>query len=103
MEDEYGKDIRKTDEGTLPGDRIFIVEDSQVKFMDRLLLGRDRKERTLDCLLGPGVRNVAYRFYTSYDRRKRGNNTSRVKSEELLKRFRELLGRIRDWVSTAGM
>ena len=103
--EERTTEEERTDEPSLSNSKILVVGDSQVKYLDRTFCARDRKRRTRVCFPGAGVEDVSDRL----DRCMAGegerpivclsvgtNDVGRVRSEELFRRFREALGKIRD-------
>ena len=98
-------DLSKAEEGTLPASKTLIVGDSQVRYLDRAFCDRDRRNRTRVCFPGAGVREVGDRVarVMAGEGSKPivcfsagGNDIGRTTSEELRRRFREALGRVRD-------
>ena len=73
--------------------------------MDRAFCARDRKRRTRVCFPGAGIGHVAERLDRVLSGEGTnpvvclsvgGNDIGKVRSEELFKRYREALGKIRD-------
>ena len=84
---------------------VLLIGDSQVRYMDREFCLKERKKRMRVCLPGAGVKDISDR----YDRIVRGsskeaivvvhvgvNDIGKVRSVELVKRYREIIGKIRD-------
>ena len=95
----------KTDESTLSPGKVVVVGDSQVRGLGRLFCVRDAERRMCVCLPGAGVGDVVERL----DGVLRGegvapvvcisaggNDIGRFRSEELIRRYRQALGRVRD-------
>ncbi len=90
---------------TLPQGRVLVFGDSQVRHLDSVFCARDRKRRSRVCLPWAGIGKVADRLdtYLEKDGTKPivspsagGNDLGKVRSEELIRRFRQALDRIRD-------
>lgn len=62
LEDECGKDSRKKDAGILPGGKILVVGESQIKFMERLFCSRDRRTQIRVCFPGSAVKDCGDRL-----------------------------------------
>ena len=82
---------------------VLVVGDSMVRYLDRTFCEKQRKKRMRVCFPGAGVRDVTER----YDRVVAGsaresvvvlhvgsNDVERVRSEELIGRYRELLEKV---------
>ena len=88
-----------------PGGNILVVGDSQVRYLDRAFCAKDRKHRTRVCFPGAGVGEVSDRIEACMANEgikpivclnAGGNDVGKVCSEELLRRFKEVLGKVRD-------
>ena len=95
----------KADEGTLPAGKVFVYGDSQVRHLDSAFCARDRKNRSRVCLPGAGIGRVSDRLDTSLKNdgtnpivflSAGGNDLGKVRSEELFRKFRQALDRIKD-------
>ena len=96
---------RRADDTSLPKGKILVVGDSQVRFLDRAFCARDRKHRMRVCFPGAGIGHVSERIEACMAGEGTkpivclsagGNDIGRIGSEELLRRFKEVLGKIRD-------
>lgn len=103
--EEEVKEVRKVDANSLPRGNILVVGDSQVRYLDRAFCARDRKRRTRVCFPGAGVGHVSERIEACMANEgikpivclsAGGNDVGKVRSEELLRRFKEVLGKVRD-------
>ena len=99
------EEVRKVVADSLPRGNILIVGDSQVRYLDRAFCARDRKRRTRVCFPGAGVGHVSERIEACMANEgikpivclsAGGNDVGKVRSEELLRRFKEVLGKVRD-------
>ena len=102
--DGTGMEI-KTDETTLSKGKIILIGDSQVRGQGRLFCARDAERRMCVCLPGAGVGDVVERldgvlkgegFAPTVCISAGGNDIGRVRSDELFRRYRQALGRVRD-------
>ena len=93
------------DAGTLPQGKVVVLGDSQVRHLDSAFCGRDRTRRTRVCLPGAGIARVSARLDTCLEENGTkpivvlsagGNDLGKVRSEELIGKFRLALDRIRD-------
>ena len=84
---------------------VLVVGDSRIRYLDRTFCEADRKGRMSCCLPGAGVKDVADRF----SRIVKGtgeealvvvhvgvNDVRKVRSEELVARYRELLRKVKE-------
>ena len=84
---------------------VLVVGDSRIRYLDRTFCDKDRQRRMTCCLPGAGVKDVMER----YGRIVKGtgkeaivvvhvgvNDIGRVRSEELLMRYRELLREVKE-------
>ena len=84
---------------------VLVVGDSRIRYLDRTLCDKDRERRMTCCLPGTGVKDVVKR----YRRIVKGtgkeavvvvhvgvNDVGRVRSEDLLLRYRELLREVKE-------
>lgn len=98
----------KTDETTLSSrkkGKIVVVGDSQVRGLGRLFCARDSERRMCVCLPGAGIGDVADRLEGVLAGEGEaptvvisagGNDIGRTRPEEIFRRYREALGRVRD-------
>lgn len=105
LEDQCTGDSRKTDETTLSTGKVVVVGDSQVRGIGRAFCVKNAKRRMCVCLPGAGVRDVVGRLEgvlrgegvaPTVCISAGGNDIGRVRSEELLRRYRQALGRVRE-------
>ena len=103
-EDEQRQQER-TDGSTLSSGKILVMGDSQVRFLDKAFCVRDRRRRTRVCFPGAGIGDVSDRLEDCMINEgvkpivclsAGGNDIGRTGSVELLRRYKEALGRIRD-------
>ena len=96
---------RKVDDKSLPTGNILVVGDSQVRYLDRTFCARDKKRRTRVCFPGAGIGHVSERIEACMANEGTkpivclsagGNDIGRVHGVELLRRFKEVLGKVRD-------
>ena len=89
---------------TLPQGKVIVLGDSQVRFLDGAFCARDRQRRSRVCLPGAGIGRVSARIDTCLDENGTkpivilsagGNDLGKVRSEELLGKFRLALDKIR--------
>ena len=102
---EEVKEVERTDEPSLSKSKILVVGDSQVRYLDRTFCAKDRSRRTRVCFPGAGVGDVSDRLVRCMAGEGTRpivclsvgtNDVGKVRSEELFRRFREALGKIRD-------
>ncbi|XP_045136199.1 uncharacterized protein LOC123519077 [Portunus trituberculatus] len=87
-----------------PQDKILVVGDSQVRHLDAAFCAKDRKRMTRVCLPGAGIERISAQLDTCLaDGTKPivfliagGNDICKVRSEELFRRFKEALAKIRN-------
>ena len=108
LEDQCSGDSNdgvQADESTLPAGKCVVVGDSQVRGLGRLFCARDAERRMCVCLPGVGVGDVVERLdgvlrgegvAPTVCISAGGNDIGIVSSEELLRRYRQALGRVRD-------
>ena len=85
--------------------KVLVVGDSQVKGLGRVFCARDSKRRMCVCLPGAGVGDVSARLGGALASEGvvptvvfsvGGNDVGRVRDEELVRRYRVALGKVRD-------
>ena len=105
LEDQCSGNIGKTEETTLSKGKVVVVGDSQVRGLGRLFCVRDARRRMCVCLPGAGVRDVAERLEGVLGGEgvaptvcisAGGNDIGKVRPEELLRRYRQALERVRE-------
>ena len=83
---------------------VIVIGDSQVRYLDRTFCERDRNRRMRVCLPGAGVNDMIERYENLVKGTERDavvvmhvgiNDIKKVRSEELVSKFRELLEKIR--------
>ncbi|MPC66808.1 hypothetical protein E2C01_060961 [Portunus trituberculatus] len=102
--EEAGIDEVRRVEGSLPVSKILLIGDSQVRHLDAAFCDKDRRMRTRMCLLGTGIERVSAQLDKCLaDGTKPivflsagGNDLLKVRSEELFRRFKEVLAKIRN-------
>ena len=103
--DQCSRDSEKTDETTLSSGKVVVAGDSQVRGLGRVFCARDARRRMCVCLPGAGVSDVDERLEGVFAGEgvipvvclsAGGNDIGRVRPEELLRRYRQALGRVRD-------
>ena len=108
LEDQCSRDNNKevsAGDSTRPAGKCVVVGDSQVRGLGRLFCARDSERRMCACLPGAGVGDLVERL----DGVLRGEGVAPIvcisaggndigtgSSEELLRRYRQALGRVRD-------
>ena len=89
---------------TLPQGKVIVLGDSHVRHLDSAFCARDRENRTRVCLPGAGISRVSSRIDTCLEENGTkpivflsagGNDLGKVRSEELLGKFRLALDKIR--------
>ncbi|MPD01677.1 hypothetical protein E2C01_097215 [Portunus trituberculatus] len=102
--EEAGSDEVRRVEGSLPAGKLLLIVDSQVRHLDAAFYDKDKRRRTRVCLPGAGIERVGFQLDTCLaDGTKPivslsagGNDICRVRSEELFRRFKEALAKIRN-------
>ena len=104
LEDQCSGD-GETDVTTLSSGKVVVVGDSQVRGLGSIFCVRDARRRMCVCLPGAGVRDVAERLEGVLGGEgvaptvcisAGGNDIGRVRPEDLWRRYRQALGRVRD-------
>ena len=93
------ENTRKTDETTLSSGKVVVVGDSQVRGLGKVLSSRGGKRWMSVCLPGAGVGDVVERsegVAPTVCISAGGNDIGRVRPQELLRRLRQALERVRD-------
>ncbi|MPC42456.1 hypothetical protein E2C01_036078 [Portunus trituberculatus] len=101
--EEAGSDEVRRVEGSLPAGKIILIGDSQVRHLDAAFYDKDRR-RTRVCLPGAVIERISAQLDTCLaDGTKPivflsagGNDICKVRSEELFRRFKEALAKIRN-------
>ena len=105
LKDQCSGDSEKTDETTLSLGKVVVVGDSQVRGLGRVFCARDARRRMCVCLPGAGVQDVADRLEGVLGGEgvaptvcisAGGNDIGRVRPEELWRRYRQALARVRE-------
>ena len=111
--EDSGKEVREGADGRREASggavegkgKVVVIGDSQVRFLDRVFCDKDRKNRISVCLPGAGIGDVGDRVGRCLAGEgvkpivclsAGGNDIGRVRSEELVRRCKETLGRVRD-------
>ncbi|MPC39292.1 hypothetical protein E2C01_032823 [Portunus trituberculatus] len=102
-EEAGSNEVRRVEE-SLPASKILLIGDSQVRHLDAEFCDKDRRTGTKVCLPGAGIERVSAQLDTCLaDGTKLivflsvgGNDICKVRSEELFRRFREALAKIRN-------
>ena len=103
--DECEREDLKVAETALSTGKVVVVGDSQVRNIGRTFCARDSKRRICVCLPGAGIGEVGARLGSVMSGEgvaptvcisAGGNDIGRVRNEELFRRYREALGRVRD-------
>ena len=105
LEDQCSGDSKKTDETTLSSGKVVVVGDSQVRGLGKVFGARDARRRMCVCLPGAGIGDVADRLEGVLGGEgvaptvcisAGGNDIGRVRPEELWRRYRQALARVRE-------
>lgn len=103
-ESEAGERRKGADEPTLPQGNVIVLGDSQVRHLATSFCARDKERRTTVCLPGAGIGRVSAKIDTCLKENGKkpivflsagGNDIGKVKSEELIGKFRLALNRIK--------
>ena len=105
-EESEARERRKgADEPTLPQGNVIVLGDSQVRHLANSFCARDKARRTTVCLPGAGIGRVSAKIDTCLKEHGSkpivflsagGNDIGKVKSEELIGKFRLALNRIKN-------
>ena len=99
-----GRKMRKDKERLEGSQEVLVLGDSRIKYLDETFCEADRVRRMTCCLPGVGVQDVVERYKWVVERTGKAlvvidvgvNDVDRVRSEELVDRYRELLREIKD-------
>ena len=89
---------------TLPQGKVLVLGDSQVRHLESCFVARDREVRSRVCLPGAGIERVSARIDTCLEENGSkpivflsagGNDLGKVRSEELIGKFRLALDKIK--------
>ena len=102
---EDDTEVRKVDDTSLPEGKILVVGDSQVRHLDSRFCDREGMRMKSVSYPGKGIGYVSDKIVECMaDQGKKpivclsagGNDVECVRSEELLRRFKEAVGKVRD-------
>ena len=92
--------MRKDREGLEGSQEVLVLDDPRIRYLDETFCEADRARRMTCCLPGAGVQDVVERYKKVVNGTGKEalvvvhvgvNNVGRVRSEELVDRYRELL------------